>query len=95
MNDQPKMDPQATFRLDQEAAEAENKTRDEVGWEMHVYDAQAQVAMKVSAAANEQAKANLREAAALGIYAAVSIGGLFSLVWGITQAVQAVVGWFQ
>ena len=95
MTDQPEMDPTATFRLDQEAAQAEAQTRDEVGWELHVQDAQAQVAMKVAAAANEQAKANMREAIALTLYALLSIGGLFALVWGVTQAVQAVVGWFQ
>lgn len=95
MTDQPEMDPTATFRLDQEAAENEAKTRDEVGWELHVKDAVAQIAMKEAAAANEQAKANMREAIALTIYAALSLGGTIALVWAIVQAVQAVVGWFQ
>lgn len=95
MTDQPEMDPTATFRLDQEAAENEAKTRDEVGWELHVQDAQAQIAMKVAAAENETAKANLRQAIVLTLYAALSLGGTIALVWAIAQAVQAVVGWFQ
>lgn len=90
-NDQTPPDPSATFRLDQEAAEAEAQTRDQMGWDLHVQDAQAQVAMKVAAAANEQAKADLRGT----ISTALAMGATGAAVWAITQAVQAVAGWVQ
>lgn len=89
------MDPAATFRLDQEAAETEARTRDEMGWILHVRDADAQIKMKEAAAANEQAKATLREAISLAIYATLSIGGTVAVVWLAAKAVRAVAGWFQ
>ena len=88
MNDQ-QPDPSATFRADQEAAQAEQATREETQWGLHVRDHDAQVAMKMAAAANEQAKAELRDSITLTIYVAASMGS----VWAIVQGVQAVIGW--
>lgn len=90
-DEQQGMDPAATFRLDQEAAQAEQATRDDTAWANHVRDQEATIQMKVEAAHLEMAKANLREAITLGIYAGVSVGG----VWVAVQAVQGIVGWFQ
>lgn len=84
-------DPGMTFRLDQEAAEQETKTRDEMGWILQVRDADAQIRMKEAAAANEQAKASVRESITLAIYAGISVGA----VWATAQGVQAVIGWVQ
>lgn len=88
-------DPQATFRQDQEAAEAEDRTRDQVQWDLHVQDAAAQVDMKRAAAANEQAKASLWGAASVAIYGGVLLGGIYAGAWGVTKVAQTVVGWFQ
>jgi len=91
MNDDQQPDPTATFRLDQEAAQTEAQTRDQVGWELHVKDAAATVRMKDQAARLEGSKADMREAVTLAIYAGVSIGG----TWAVVEGIQAVIGWFQ
>lgn len=93
MTDKPEqgMDPAATFRLDQEAASAEEATRDQVAWRNHVRDQEATITMKVEAAHLEMAKANLRESITLGIYAGISVGGVYAAV----QAIQGIIGWFQ
>jgi len=86
MSDQ---DPAATFRLDQEAASQEQKTREETTWELNVRNGVAQAAQTEGVAAYWAAKASfwsaLTNLAHFGLLIVISAG----LWWVIAQLIGA------
>jgi hypothetical protein len=83
-------DPSSTFRQDQEAAETEAATRDEVAWQQHVRAQEGDLALKTALHRRMVAQSKVMEAFAAVLLWAMTAAVLLGLLW----AVQGIVGWF-
>lgn len=80
MSDQPEMDPQATFRLDQETAHRQEMDRDQWAWDHHVRSHDAIVAQQNAQARWIGAKASLLSTVDTVVWLAVVAAVIYALV---------------
>lgn len=81
------MDPQNRFNADQQAAANEATSRDEIAWSTQVL--MADVARREATA--RASKAESWAKLIMAVTAAVTIGWITALGWGIGQIIQAIV----
>ena len=88
MTDQNPEDLEARFRLDQDEAQTEAQTRDQIAWANTVRDVETTLAQREALTRRVNAQASLMES--LDTLTWVGVAAL--VVWGIVRGAQAVWG---
>lgn len=81
----------ARFRLDQEAATEEERTREQVQWDLAVAASQADIGMKNAHTRHTEARAALWDALQNLVWVIVAA----LVIVGLVSGVQHVIGWFR
>jgi hypothetical protein len=86
----PEMDPAATFRLDQEAAAAEEENRHQTIWSHQVRDAETTMDQREAITRMVNAKASFLETVETLVWIATGGGVVFGLAWSVQRLIEAV-----